>query len=63
MKTTTDGRVWSIALTMRVALVFVVYLAALVKIALIKGTTVPRLVQDLLGGRAPLRSVDLVRVR
>lgn len=60
MKATTTTRVRSIALTILVGLAFAAYLVALVKITLIKGTTVPRLVQDLLDGRAPLRSVNLI---
>ena len=47
-------------LTVLIALIFLAYLAALVKITLVKGTTFPRLFQNLLAGRAPLRAVNLI---
>ena len=47
-------------LTVMVILVFIAYVAVLVKITLIKGTTLPRIVQNLQAGRAPLRALNLV---
>ena len=47
-------------LTVLIVLIFLAYLAALVKITLVKGTTIPRLSQDLLAGQAPLRAVNLI---
>lgn len=47
-------------LTVLLATVFVAYLVVLVKITVVKGTTVPRLLAGLLDGRAPLQAVNLV---
>jgi len=47
-------------LTVMVILVFIAYVAVLVKITLIKGTTLFRIVQNLQAGRAPLQAINLV---
>ncbi len=41
-------------------MIFLAYLAVLIKITLIKCTTIPRLIQNLAEGKAPLRSLNLV---
>jgi glycopeptide antibiotics resistance protein len=48
------------ALTVLMALIFMAYLAVLIKITLIKGTSIPHLVRNLLAGRILHRSLNLV---
>ena len=47
-------------LIVMVILIFAVYLAALIKITLVRSTTIPRIVQNLKEGRAPLQVLNLV---
>lgn len=47
-------------LTVIVILIFIAYVVVLVKITLIKGTTLPQIVQNLKAGRAPMRAINLL---
>ena len=57
---TIDKRFLTRALAVLVALILLAYLVVLVKITVVKGTTVARILQNLTAGRAPLRAVNLI---
>jgi hypothetical protein len=47
-------------LAVLVALIALAYVVALLRITVVKGTTLSRIVENMAAGRAPLRSVNLV---
>ena len=53
-----NERLLSRALTVLVVLVFIVYVLVLLKITVVKGTSLARIAENLASGRAPLRSVN-----